>query len=671
MIEGAGTVVLIALASIYAVTFPTGTWLSFEPDAIAVVVLLWLTARNQQLFAIAGAFVVSISVIGATTYGIGHFGDVTLPIVERARGSRVVAIMVTAFTLVLSALFAERRRNEAELKQSNNRLQLALDCAELGTWSLQQNTGRFENDVRDRRIHGHGPEAPPKTLAEMRSQVHPDDLPRLDDAFRELRHTGGSCRTEYRLAPRTIQERAGRERWVAMEGTVVRLANGRPEQLLGVTRDITERKHAELTLAERNTQLELASKTARVGSFAIDFRTELVNLSPGCAAILGLPDSTLEISRDNIRKRVHPENLATFDAALAQVFLKKQREFIAQFRIIRTDNADVRWTLLRGVILYDQGGQPLRAMVGIIDFTERKQAELQLAERNAQFGLAQKATRVGTYTYDNIARTMQLSEASAAIFGLPQGTTEITADDWRSRVHPDDVQRLAAERRRAFKERQSELVGELRIVRPTGEVRWIEVRALITYGEDGLPCSMVSVYIDVTERRHAEDHKSLLIAELDHRVKNTLATVSAVVSHTRQGRRSVADFAATLEGRLRSMAATHELLSAHRWLGISLANLVRRELAPYTNRNNIKISGPDVALRPEAGQAIAMVIHELATNAAKYGALSTKMGRVSVRWDQLLNGHPRPDLVLDWQEIGGPLSALQTIRAMGPAQFAT
>jgi len=221
-------------------------------------------------------------------------------------------------------------------------------------------------------------------------------------------------------------------------------------------------------------------------------------------------------------------------------------------------------------------------------------------------------------------------------------------------VHPDDVQRLAAERRHAFKERQSELVGELRIIRPNGEVRWIEARALITYGEDWRPCSMIGVYIDVTERRRAEDHKSLLIAELDHRVKNTLATVSAVVSHTRQGRRSVADFAATLEGRLRSMAATHELLSARRWLGISLANLVRRELAPYTNRNNIKISGPDVALRPEAGQAIAMVIHELATNAAKYGALSTKMGRVSVRWDQLLNGRPRPDLVLEWQEIGGP-----------------
>jgi PAS domain S-box-containing protein len=294
-------------------------------------------------------------------------------------------------------------------------------------------------------------------------------------------------------------------------------------------------------------------------------------------------------------------------------------------------------------------------VVGVsTDVTDRKQAELRLAERNAQFGLAQKATRVGTYSYDNIARTMQLTEASAAILGLPQGTTEITADEWRLRLHPDDVQRLAAERRHAFKERQPELVGELRIIRPTGDVRWIEARSLITYGGDGRPYSMIGVYIDVTERKRAEEGRKFLNAELDHRVKNALATVTAVISHTRQGSRSVAEFAAALEGRIRSMAATHELLSARRWSGISLSKLVRRELAPYANDNNIKIGGPDVALRPEAAQAMAMVIHELATNAAKHGALSTRRGRVSIRWDRRLNGRPSPDLALEWQENGGP-----------------
>jgi two-component sensor histidine kinase len=116
----------------------------------------------------------------------------------------------------------------------------------------------------------------------------------------------------------------------------------------------------------------------------------------------------------------------------------------------------------------------------------------------------------------------------------------------------------------------------------------------------------------------------------------------------------MADFATALDGRIQSMARTHELLSASRWHGISLAELVRSELAPYATTGNTEINGPEVILRAEAGQVIAMVLHELATNAAKHGALSTKEGRVSIQWDQRLNGGRHPDLVLKWQEIGGP-----------------
>jgi two-component sensor histidine kinase len=186
----------------------------------------------------------------------------------------------------------------------------------------------------------------------------------------------------------------------------------------------------------------------------------------------------------------------------------------------------------------------------------------------------------------------------------------------------------------------------------------------------------VGIVRDITERKRAEERQRVLVAELDHRVKNTLATVSSVVSHTRQGRRSVPDFAAALEGRLRSMAATHELLSARWWQGVSLTELIRRELAPYAAPNNTEVGGPEVMLRAEAGQAMAMVLHELTTNAAKYGALSTKKGRVSIRWDRRLNGHP-PSLVLEWQEIGGPpviahgnpSYGTSTIRDLVPYEF--
>jgi two-component sensor histidine kinase len=182
-----------------------------------------------------------------------------------------------------------------------------------------------------------------------------------------------------------------------------------------------------------------------------------------------------------------------------------------------------------------------------------------------------------------------------------------------------------------------------------------ESRAFVAYRDDGSPQRVVGVNIDVTERKRAEDQQRRLVAELDHRVKNVLATVQAVATHTMQASSSMEHFVAALDGRIRSMASTHELLSHRRWMGIPLAELVERELAPYTTGSNAEIVGPHVVLSAEAGQTIATVLHELVTNAAKHGALSAPSGRVSIRWRLLLNGSASDKLVLTWQETGGPL----------------
>jgi two-component sensor histidine kinase len=192
---------------------------------------------------------------------------------------------------------------------------------------------------------------------------------------------------------------------------------------------------------------------------------------------------------------------------------------------------------------------------------------------------------------------------------------------------------------------------EYRIVRD-GDVRWIESRGFISYDSDGSPQRIIGVNIDITERKRAGEHQRALVAELDHRVKNVLATVSAVAGQTLETSKSMPHFVAALDGRIRSMARAHELLSTRQWQGMPLAELVRREFAAYASGNNTRIDGPEVMLSAEAGQAIAKVIHELATNAAKYGALSTQSGRVSVRWYQKLNGSAQ--LILIWRETGGP-----------------
>jgi PAS domain S-box-containing protein len=158
---------------------------------------------------------------------------------------------------------------------------------------------------------------------------------------------------------------------------------------------------------------------------------------------------------------------------------------------------------------------------------------------------------------------------------------------------------------------------------------------------------------DITERKRTEEHQALLVAELDHRVKNILAQVAVVASSTRQGSRSIDEFLQSLDGRIQSMAAAHSLLSKSGWQSVGLNTLVRNQLAPYATGANVTISGTDIALPPAKIQALARVLHELATNAAKYGALSIPGGQVSVSWDCKPDGKATK-LILVWREFGGP-----------------
>src|SRR5262245_22901760 len=404
LVEGVGVLAVLALARLYTLDYPSDSWLSFNPSIVVLPPLVWLLVRCPPAFAIAGAFVVSVLVMGATTYGIGRFGDAAVPIVRRVKGAQSVVATGTIFILVLVALFAERRRSEANLKQSNNRLQLALDCAELGTWSLHLNTGCFENDVRDRQIHGHG--QPPQTLAEMRSQVHPEDLSKLDAAFMALAHADSSCRTEYRLAPRTDQERAGRERWVTMEGAVVRHANGRPEQLLGVTRDITERKHAEDALHQREFELGEAQRLAHIGSWYWDADADVVLASDELLRIFGLDPATQRVLtlRDQRGRWYSVGDWERLTAAVQRT-MRTGVGYEMELRAFR--NEIPIWITARGAAVRNSKGQIIGLRGTVQDITERKHAELSLAERDLQLHLAAKAGLIGSYAYDTCTERRQ------------------------------------------------------------------------------------------------------------------------------------------------------------------------------------------------------------------------------------------------------------------------
>src|SRR5215470_16282782 len=414
--------------------------------------------------------------------------------------------------------------------------------------------------------------------------------------------------------------------------------------------DITSSKRAERRLAERNAQLDLAGKISRIGLFTYDQATRKLQFSPGLAVIYGLPENTVELSLEDWRARVHPDDLPQLDAIGHRALATKETELVLEFRILR--DGEVRWIESRVLISYNEVGRAVRRIGAQVDVTERKRAEDALAERNAQLALAGRAAQVGVYTYDVNKGAMLISEGYAAIHGLPGGTTETSYSEWRARVHPEDLDRAEAPRDQAFADRQKEDKAEYRIVLPTGEVRWIERRGSISYGEDGRPEREVGVNIDVTERKRAEQQQRALNAELDHRVKNVLATVSAIIAQTQEASSSRAEFVTGLNRRINSLARTHELLSESKWRSVPLVEIIRRELAPYSVCNTT-VDGPDLTLKAGAAEAVAMVFHELTTNAAKYGAFSSGTGRVSVRWRWLQNGSP-DRLVIEWQEIDGP-----------------
>ena len=164
----------------------------------------------------------------------------------------------------------------------------------------------------------------------------------------------------------------------------------------------------------------------------------------------------------------------------------------------------------------------------------------------------------------------------------------------------------------------------------------------------------IAIVRDISERKREEERQRLLTAELDHRVKNTLASVVAVMERSRPGAQSIDAFMDSLQGRIQSMSRAHSRLSRSRWTGVGLRQLVDDELQPYGMVESVAVEGPDLVLTPDAAQSVTMVIHELTTNAAKYGALSSPVGRVWVHWEIRRDSQAASTVCLVWHESGGP-----------------
>jgi PAS domain S-box-containing protein len=266
--------------------------------------------------------------------------------------------------------------------------------------------------------------------------------------------------------------------------------------------------------------------------------------------------------------------------------------------------------------------------------------------------------------------------ANQAIFGAEvERITGYTAAElsgpaprWLAIVHPDDV-RLAREAAEAVQAGSTAIHLSHRIIRRDGSIADVEIegRMVRSPGEEA-GARMIGFIRDVTELRRAEAHQRMLMDELNHRVKNTLATVQSIAQQSLRGAGSIEDASERFMSRLMSLSHTHTLLTAARWDGAALTDVVLAELAPYrvaSGPPRIQIEGPPVQLGPKAVQALGMAFHELATNAAKYGALSVPGGRVLVGWSLSPQAAEPRRLRIEWQERGGPAVVEPVQRGFG------
>src|SRR6266446_4781347 len=271
-------------------------------------------------------------------------------------------------------------------------------------------------------------------------------------------------------------------------------------------------------------------------------------------------------------------------------------------------------------------------------FAERRRHEAALSEGAARLQEALTAGAVTAFEWDARTGSSHRSENAAKILGYDR-QAPFTATHFLSRIHAADRARFKA---------------HVRSVRPDSQEMWLEETATAEFDAAGHCVRIKGLTIDITERKRADEHQRLLIAELDHRVKNVLARVAVVAMYTRQGSSTMDEFIQALDRRIQSMAVAHELLSQGHWQGVRLADIVRRQLAPYATDANTTTGGPDITLPAAATEALGMVLQELVTNASKYGALSIPDGRVSVIWECRNSGDTATSLMIVWRETGGP-----------------
>lgn len=396
-------------------------------------------------------------------------------------------------------------------------------------------------------------------------------------------------------------------------------------------------------------RLRIATEAAGIGVWVWETASNTMDYSPIARSIYGFP-SHGPVTFEQVRDVTHPEDLPRTLGMAERALDPSIRENTPyRYRIYRANDHQLRWILAYGEATFDDENQRASRYLGTIqDITDQVVAEQALVESEARLRLAIEVADMAVWEVNLETLAVTGSSELNALCGFPAGAHPSFAD-FQSRYAPGEFERVQQLGAEAQARGESHIQTTIHQIWPDRTERWLLLRAQVAPLSSGVGQRVIGVLIDVTDQKRSEQRLELVAREMRHRVKNVLSVANVLARKTFAAvDRSIL---AKFSERLAALSLATDMLGGEDAAQADLGDLIRAVTAPHapSDRNPFALSGPPVLLGPGAASNLAMAIHELCTNAAKYGALSTDGGHVAVDWE-LAEGK----LHLRWRELDGP-----------------